>query len=296
MQKQLSKKEFEEEYTLWIQSAAKDIAFAFSQLKPHEQKGIIGKSEKYLREPESVYSTEGLEFRQKNGSREHYFALHWCCGLSRRAFFSGWHLSLIMLLHWTGDIYLGSWYSIITFNRKYLEEARNRCCGSPWNMNCFQKEVYEGISGSEAKKFTPEDKRKISDETLNKAIEKSGITREEIAAEKVLMLRILTIHLLSPNLCWKQPFTGILKKILMSSGTGRTKHYQKGRRAWERNWCRFQRMDRFFCGVYKLSYQKWRKNWTIQITDTHENNSHPWLTPYKFGSTQHTFQWGLSIC
>ena len=65
MQKQLSKKEFEEEYTLWIQSAAKDIAFSLSQLKPHELKRIIGRSIQYLDEPESVYGTEGLESVKK---------------------------------------------------------------------------------------------------------------------------------------------------------------------------------------------------------------------------------------
>jgi hypothetical protein len=54
----------------------------------------------------------------------------------------------------------------------------------------LQKEVYEENIRNEARKFTPEEKRKISDETLNKAVEKSGITREEIAAEKALMLKI----------------------------------------------------------------------------------------------------------
>ncbi|MDP2841497.1 MAG: hypothetical protein Q8O17_04395 [Candidatus Methanoperedens sp.] len=189
MQKQLSKKEFEEEYTLWIQSAAKDIAFALSQLKPHELKSIIARNEKYLSEPGSVYGTDGLESVRKLAP-ENIILISTDAVVFSQSIFVRMASVFDYAVALNRRYYLGSWYSIITLNRKYLEEASKTMLQFTLEHELLQKEVYEENIRNEARKFTPEEKRKISDETLNKAIEKSGITREEIAAEKALMLNI----------------------------------------------------------------------------------------------------------
>ena len=49
------------------------------------------------------------------------------------------------------------------------------------------------------RKFSPEEKRKISNETLDKAIESSGITPEELMNEKDLMLNISSNSPLIPK-------------------------------------------------------------------------------------------------
>ena len=55
---ELSKKKFEEEYSFWIGSAAKDIAFSLNRLKPSDIRIIIALNEKYIEKPESVFGTK----------------------------------------------------------------------------------------------------------------------------------------------------------------------------------------------------------------------------------------------
>jgi hypothetical protein len=189
MQTQLSKKEFEEEYTLWIQSAAKDIAFSLGQLKPHEIKRIIALSEQYLSEPESVYGTDGLEAARKLAP-ENILLLSTDAVVFSQSIFVRMASVFDYAVALNRRYYLGSWYSIIILNRKYLQEASETMLRYTLEHELLQKEVYEENIRNEARKFTPEEKRNISDDTLNRAIEKSGITREELEREKELMLNI----------------------------------------------------------------------------------------------------------
>ncbi|GFO97662.1 hypothetical protein ig2599ANME_1867 [groundwater metagenome] len=198
MEKQLSKKEFEEDYTLWIQSAAKDIAFALSQLKPHEIKRIIARSELYLKEPESVYGREGLEAARKLAP-ENILLLSTDAVVFSQSIFVRMPSVFDYAVALNRRYYLGSWYSIITLNRKYLEEASENMLRFTLEHELLQKEIYEENIRNEARKFTPDEKRKISEETLNRAIEKSGITREELEREKALMLKISHISPLIPK-------------------------------------------------------------------------------------------------
>lgn len=122
MQKQLSKKEFEEDYTLWIKSAAKDIAFSLNQLKPHEIKRIIARSEQYLEEPGSVYGTDGLEAARKLVP-ENIILLSTDAVVFSQSIFVRMASVFDYAVALNRRYYLGSWYSIITLNMKYLEEA-----------------------------------------------------------------------------------------------------------------------------------------------------------------------------
>jgi len=189
MQKQLSKKEFEEDYTLWIQSAAKDIAFSVSQLRPHEIKRIIARSEQYLKDPGSVYGTNGLETARKSVP-SNIILLSTDAVVFSQSIFVRMASVFDYAVALNRRYYLGSWYSIITLNRKYLEEASENMLRFTIQHELLQKEIYEANIRNEARKFTPEEKKNISDETLKRAIEKSGITREEIGLEQALMLNI----------------------------------------------------------------------------------------------------------
>ena len=265
MQKQLSRKEFEEEYTLWIQSAAKDIAFAFSQLKPHELKSIITRSEKYLNEPESVYETIGLE-HVREMAPENIILLSTDAVVFSQSIFFRMASVFDYAVALNRRYYLGSWYSIITLNRKYLEEASETMLRFTLEHELLQKEVYEENIRKEARKFTPEEKRKISDETLNKAVEKSGITREEIAAERALMLNISHNSPLIPKpfaetaLYWYiERHLDELKYLREPSKTEKEEALGKKLNADFKEW-----MD-FSAGVYKLFLYEVKKE--LNYTD-----------------------------
>ncbi len=194
----LSKKQFEEEYTLWIKSAAKDIAFALNQLKPDEIKRIIALNEHYLKEPESVYRNDGLETARKLAPSNILLLSTDAVVFSQSIFVRAPYI-LDYAVALNRRYYLGSWYSIITLNRIYLEEANETMLKYMLEHELLQKEIYEENMRDRVRRFTPEEKRRISDETLNKAIEKSGITPDELAEEKKLMLRISLVSPLIPK-------------------------------------------------------------------------------------------------
>ncbi len=185
-----SMEKFEEEYTLWIKSVAKDIAFTLNQLKPYEIKNIITRNDQYLKEPESVYGKEGLEVVRKIAP-DNILLLSTDAVVFSQSIFVRMSGILDYAVAMNRRYYLGSWYSIITFNRAYLKEASETMLKYTLEHELLQKAIYEeNIRNNEVKKFTPQEKRKISDETLNKAIEKSGITRDELFKERELMNRI----------------------------------------------------------------------------------------------------------
>ncbi len=185
----LKREKFEEEYTLWISSAAKDIAFTLNQLKPDEIKSIISRSEQYLEKPESVFATDGLEPAKKLVP-PNILLLSTEAVVFSQSIFAPLPGVLDYAVAMNRRYYLGSWYSIITLNTSYLKEASETMLKYALFHELLQKEIYEENVRSEGRKFTHEEKRKISNETKNSAIEKSGITREEIVRENQLMLKI----------------------------------------------------------------------------------------------------------
>jgi lipocalin len=185
----LSKQKFEEEYTLWISSAAKDIAFTLNQLKPDEIKSIISRSEQYLENPELVFATEGLE-PARNLVPPNILLLSTEAVVFSQSIFAPYPGVLDYAVAMNRHYYLGSWYSIITLNTTYVKEASETMLKYALFHELLQKEIYEENLINEGRKFTHEEKRKISDETKKLAIEKSGITREELVKENQLMLKI----------------------------------------------------------------------------------------------------------
>jgi hypothetical protein len=198
MQKRLSKKEFQKEYTLWIQSAAKDIAFALNQLKPGEMKKIIQQNEQYLKEPESVYGIDGLEVVEDLVSPD-ILLLSTDAVVFSQSIFVRMASVFDYAVALNRRYYLGKWYPIITLNKKYLEEASETMLKYTIEHELLQKKIYEENMRDGVRKFSPDEKRKISDETLIKAIEKSGITEKELEKEKQIMLRISTVSPLIPK-------------------------------------------------------------------------------------------------
>src|SRR3990170_793159 len=198
MQKRLSKKEFEKEYTLWIQSAAKDIAFTLNQLKSQELKKIIVQSEQYQKEPESVYGTDELE-TVKDLVPSGILLLSTDAIVFSQSIFVPMPSVFDYAVALNRRYYLGKWYPIITLNKKYLREASQAMLKYTLEHELFQKEIYEENMRSGIRKFTLGEKRKISDETMNKAIEKSGITNKELRMEKEIMLKISSVSPLIPK-------------------------------------------------------------------------------------------------
>ncbi len=184
-----SKEEFEEQYTLWIKSAAKDIAFALGQLEPEVMRGIIARNDQYLKEPESVYGTEGLE-TIKSFAPRNILLLSTNAVVFSQSIFVPMSSVFDYAVALNRRYYLDSWYSIITINSAYLKEASETMLRYSLEHELLQKEIYEENLRGESRKFTPEEKRRISDETLNRAIEKTGITKDELARERQLMLEI----------------------------------------------------------------------------------------------------------
>ena len=190
---------FEEEYALWLKSAAKDVAFALNQLKPDEMRRIISLNEQYLKEPESVYGTDGLEVIRPLAP-PNILLLSTDAVVFSQSIFVRMPSIFDYAVAMNRRYYLGSWYSIITLNRMYLKEASDTMLRYMLEHELQQKKIYEeNLMTTEKKKFTPEEKRKISDETLEKAIEKTGITREEIIKENQLMLKVSSVSPLIPK-------------------------------------------------------------------------------------------------
>jgi hypothetical protein len=196
---ELSKKKFEEEYSLWISSAAKDIAFALNRLKPDDKKRIIARNEEYLEKPESVFGASGLDAVKKLTPENILFLSTDAIVFSQSIFapFPGVFDYAVAL---NRRYYIGgSWYSIITLNTTYLEEASDTILKYALFHELLQKEIYEENMRNGIRKFSPEEKRKISNDTLNKAIESSGITPNELIQEKELMLKISSDSPLIPK-------------------------------------------------------------------------------------------------
>jgi len=196
---ELSKKKFEEEYSKWISFAAKDIAFSLNRLKANDMKNILTLNEQYLQKPESVFGTSGLDAIKKLSTQNILFLSTDAIVFSQSIFapFPGVFDYAVAL---NRRYYIeGSWYSIITMNSTYLEEASQTMLKYALSHELLQKEIYEENMRNGIRKFSPEEKRKISNETLDKAIENSGITPEELMNEKDLMLQISSNSPLIPK-------------------------------------------------------------------------------------------------
>ncbi|MCX9011626.1 MAG: hypothetical protein OIN66_10965 [Candidatus Methanoperedens sp.] len=223
---QSSRQEFEDSYTLWIRSAAKDISFALNQLKPEEVRKIIAMSEQYLKEPESVYGRDGLE-KVSGLAPPGVLLLFTDAVVFSQSIFLRMPSIFDYAVAMNRRYYLGSWYSIITLNRTYVKEASETMLRYTLEHELLQKEIYEeALMGAEQKKFTPEEKRKISDETLKQAVEKTGITPDELARENQLMLRVSYTSPLLPK-----PFAEAALYWYMEKNLEEFKEYGKASRA-----------------------------------------------------------------
>lgn len=223
---QSSRQEFEESYILWIRSAAKDIAFTLNQLKPEEVRKIISLNEQYLKEPESVYGTDGIE-KALNLAPPGILLLSTDAVVFSQSIFLRMPSIFDYAVAMNRRYYLGSWYSIITLNRTYVKETSETMLRYTLEHELLQKEIYEeALLGTEQKKFTPEEKRKISDETLKRAVEKTGITPNELARENQLMLRVSYTSPLLPK-----PFAEAALYWYMEKNLEEFKEYGKASRA-----------------------------------------------------------------
>ncbi len=194
-----SRKRFEEEYSLWLSSAAKDIAFSLNRLKRKDIKRIITCNEEYLEKPESVFSSKGLD-TVKAIAPEKILFLSTDAVVFSQSIFSPYPGVLDYAVALNRRYYIeGLWYSIITLNTSYMKEASHSVIKYALFHELFQKEIYEENMRTGKRKFSPEEKRKISNDTLKKAIESSGIVPDELVKERELMLNISSNSPLIPK-------------------------------------------------------------------------------------------------
>ena len=198
MQEKLSKERFEEEYSRWIISAAKNIAFSLNHLKPQEIKKILTRNEEYLAIPESVFGTEGLT-AVSQFTPDNILVLSTDAVVFSQSIFAPLPDVFDYAFSLNRRYYIGSWYSIITLNTMYLKEASVSMLKYAVFHELLQKDVYEENMRKGLRKFTPDEKRKISRETESLAIERAGITPEELIREKDLMLDISSRSPLIPK-------------------------------------------------------------------------------------------------
>ena len=190
-----SEEEFRTEYTRWIKAAARDISFTMNQLPPDKLRDMISKNDQYLKEPESVYSTDGLE-KVKKLVPDNILILSTDAIVFSKSIFSQIPEDFDFAVALNRRYYLGSWFSILTFNRAYVEEATDKMLRYTVEHELIQKNIFEENIRSGTRKFPPDEKRKISNDALKKAIEISGITQDELEEEHRLMIK--TSHLSPP--------------------------------------------------------------------------------------------------
>lgn len=197
--KEISKKMFEEQYSQWIRSAAKDIAFSLNRLNATDLKKIIKRNEQYLEEPESVFDPACPD-SIRNLTKEKILFLSTDAVVFSQSIFAPFPGVFDYAVAMNRRYYIeNSWYSIITINRAYIDKASETILKYAIFHELLQKEIYEENMRNGIRKFTPEEKRKISNDTLNKAIENSGITPDELMAEKDIMLDISSNSPLIPK-------------------------------------------------------------------------------------------------
>lgn len=198
MQEMLSKQKFEKEYSMWIRAAAKNIAFSLSHIKPDDVRKLLIRNEDYLNNPESVFGTDGLEVVHEF-TPDNILFLSTDAVVFSQSIFAPLPDVFDYAVSMNRRYYIGSWYSIITLNRMYLKEASQSMLKYAIFHELLQKDVYEENMRKSLRKFTPEEKRKISKDTEILAIQKAGITTEELLQEKDLMLDISSRSPLIPK-------------------------------------------------------------------------------------------------
>ncbi|MBE0522616.1 MAG: hypothetical protein IBX39_10185 [Candidatus Methanoperedenaceae archaeon] len=184
-----SKVEFRKEYTRWIKSAARDISFTLNQHTRDELRDIISRNDQYLKEPESVYGSDGLE-KVKKLVPDNILLLSTDAIVFSQSIFANIYGVFDYAVALNRRYYLGSWFSILTFNRAYIEEATETMLVYTVQHELLQKEIFEENIQNGTRKFSHGEKRKISNDALKKAIEISGITQDELDKENRLMLKI----------------------------------------------------------------------------------------------------------
>src|SRR5659263_270629 len=171
---EISKKKFEDEYSIWIISAAKDIAFSLNRLRTKDIKKIIARNEQYLEKPEWVFGSKGIDAVRKL-TRENILFLSTDAIVFSQSIFAPFPGVFDYAVALNRRYYIqGSWYSIITMNSTYLEEASETILKYALFHELLQKEIYEDNMRNGIRKFSPEEKRKISNETLERLSKAQG--------------------------------------------------------------------------------------------------------------------------
>ncbi|HIH45221.1 MAG TPA: hypothetical protein HA257_09200 [Candidatus Methanoperedenaceae archaeon] len=192
-----------DDYKQWIRLSARDVASAFRGLSPSDRKRIRKQYAGFRSHPAGMFS----ELRDRE----------------RIAGLLGDGLSGILVLE-TGTVAFntslfsdapgifdyafamnrryfieGMWFSIITLNSTFIDNANDRVLKYTIHHELFQKQMYEERIAQGTKKFDHEEKRLINIEAKRKATASSGVTEEDLLNEKMMMLNLSTSCPLVPK-------------------------------------------------------------------------------------------------
>jgi len=85
----------------------------------------------------------------------------------------------------------GRWYPLLAVNEAYLDEASPVMVEYTLEHEFYQMELYhQRVAEKGVMRFTREEKREISAVADKKAVEKVGISEDELIREKTIMLRV----------------------------------------------------------------------------------------------------------
>ena len=201
------KQRFERDYRQWISLVASDIATSVKNLEIPKIKGVLERCEEYQKDSPSMYveisgdvrarmeglvgsgrlddiillSTDAVAF-SPSIFMQHPGMLDYTIAMNRRFFFR---------------IY---WFSLITINRLYIERATDRMLHFILEHELVQNEMYtEHVHHYGHQFLSTEEKRAISQQAMEKSIERSGITEEERESEQELMHEIAACSPLVPK-------------------------------------------------------------------------------------------------
>ena len=188
------RKKIEEEYVSWIESAAREVAMMLKSLEVEEIKKRINFYEKCLKSPASMHlsfeteredeiekivgkdrlkdiillKTEAVIFAPTifppfSGSFDYGIAMH------RRFFLRG------------------LWFSIMALNEAYFKLAAEFMLRYVLEHELIQGEMYKELATQHIKSISPEMKGVFHEEARIKAIQRSGISTEELDQERNLI-------------------------------------------------------------------------------------------------------------
>ncbi len=193
------------EYIAWLQIEAKEIAATLKKLDPNRINEIIKFYEKYIEHPASMHvplEGGGEETIEQLVGKDR---LKKIILLKTKAFI----FAPSILAPYAGSLDFGTamyrryhlhglWFSVIALNEAYLKSATKPMLRYLLEHELAQGEIYAELALQQIKILSLEMKGIIHEEARMQAIQRSGISDEEVEQERQLILELSAQHPVVP--------------------------------------------------------------------------------------------------